>query len=79
VRPATQKVKGRSSASRTSVFRARLPIPVFAKFHAAHGVRSVALRDCSFPGVERVYRGSCKLVVKTKRARQRFSFKLDLY
>jgi hypothetical protein len=77
--PTTQKVKGRSNRGRTASFRAKLSIPVFAKLRSAHGIKSAAFRGCSLPGVDGVFKGSCKLVVKTKHARQKFSFKLVLY
>lgn len=77
--PSTQKVRGHSNGGRVASFRLRLTIPAFAKFRSAHGVKSVAFRGCSYPGVDAVFKGKCKMIVKTKRARQRFSFKLVLY
>ena len=77
--PSSQKVKGRSNASRTAVFRAKISVPVFAKLRSARGVKSVSLRGCSLRGADGVFKGNCRMVVKTKRPRQPFSFNLVLY
>lgn len=77
--PASKKVKGRSSARGTVTFRLRASLPVFLSARSAHGVRGIAVRGCAFSNVADVYRGNCKITVRTKRPGGRFSFKLLIY
>jgi hypothetical protein len=77
--PLTRKAKGRSSSRRTYVFRLKTGLPVFLRATKRKGVSSVSFRGCFFPGFRDVYTGTCRVVVKTKRARARFSFNLNVF
>jgi len=72
--PLTRKAKGRSSRNRTATFRLTTGLPVFLSVSKRKGVRSVSFRGCFLPGFRDVFTGTCRVVVKTKRARARFSF-----
>ena len=77
--PAARKVSGRSSRGRSYTLRVSAPLPVFMRARSTRGVRSVSVRGCRFDGFDDVYQGRCRVVVRTKRARARFSFRLVVY
>jgi hypothetical protein len=74
--PTTQKIKGRSGSDRTASGKLKLGFPVFLSARKAHGVAGIGVSGCGYRGVKDVYFGTCKVTVKTKRARQKFSFTL---
>jgi hypothetical protein len=77
--PVKRKLKGRSSASGVSVFTVRVALPVFLSAKNAKGVRKVSTSGCGYPGFDNVFEGTCRVVVKTTRARARFSFNLVVF
>jgi hypothetical protein len=74
-----RKLKGRSSRSATARFTLTTSLPVFVRATRTRGIRTVSLRGCAVRGIDGVFAGRCKGVVKTKRARQRFSFNLNVF
>ena len=75
--PKQQQVKSRSSSNGTATFSLRAgPIPVFISAKNRHGVDKVKVRGCHFENFSDVFKGRCRLEVRTFHARQRFSFKL---
>jgi hypothetical protein len=74
--PASRKVSGRSSRRGTATFKLRFTVPVFVEARNAHGIRSVRLQGCAYPGVTGVFSGTCRVVVKTKARAARYRFKL---
>jgi hypothetical protein len=78
-KPVTRKLKGRSSASGLRSFTVRVSLPVFLSAQKAKGVRSVKTSGCSYQGFPNVFAGKCRVVVRTTRARGRFSFNLVVF
>jgi hypothetical protein len=77
--PTTRKLKGRSSSSGVRTFRVRIGLPVFLSARKARGVRSVRTSGCNYQGFRNVFRGTCRVVVKTRKARSRFSLNLVVF
>jgi hypothetical protein len=74
--PTTRKLKGRSSSRGVKTFRVRIGLPVFLSARKARGVRSVRTSGCTYQGFRNVFEGTCRVVVRTKKARGRFSLNL---
>ncbi len=51
-------------------------VPVFLSFRKRKGIRSVKAVGCNFAGFRDVFAGKCRIRVKTKRPRGRYSFRL---
>jgi hypothetical protein len=77
--PTARRVTGRSSRRGTDTFRFRSTVPVFVEARNAHGVRSVRLYRCAYPGVTGAFHGTCRVVVKTKVAAARYRFRLVVF
>jgi hypothetical protein len=77
--PITRKLKGRSSSSGLSVFTVRVGLPVFLSARKAKGVRSVTTSGCRYQGFKNVFAGKCRVIVRTKTVRRRFSLNLIAY
>jgi hypothetical protein len=74
--PTTQKIKGRAGSNGRASGKLKLGFPVFLEARKTKGVAGIGVSGCSYRGVKDVYFGTCKVTVKTKRARQKFSFTL---
>ena len=78
-RPVVRRARGRSSRSGTAVFRFRSSVPVFVSARRKRGVRRISLRGCRYEDFRSVFAGSCRVVVRTKGRRARFSFELVIF
>jgi hypothetical protein len=76
--PDSQKVKGRGKRG-VANFTLSSNIPVFIAFRQRKGVRSIKVRGCNYEGFKDVYAGKCRVKVKTKRPRGRFSFRVVIF
>src|SRR3954469_16466574 len=61
--PSTRKVHGRG----TTAFRVRLSLPVFLAARNRHGVRSISTSGCAYRAFNNVFKGTCRVVVRTKK------------
>jgi hypothetical protein len=76
--PQAERVSGRARRG-VANFSVTTNIPVFLEFDKRRGVRSVKALGCNFEGFRDVFAGRCRVQVKTKRPRGRFSFRLIVY
>jgi hypothetical protein len=77
--PSSETVKGRTGASGTAVGKANFTVPVFVAARNRKGVKSFKVRGCNYQGFKDVFAGKCRIQVKTRRPRQKFSFKLRVF
>jgi hypothetical protein len=77
--PVAREISGRSSRRGRAARTVSFSIPVFVSARGAKGVRRIRLRGCSYEGFRNVFAGTCRLVVRAKKSRGRYSFRLVAY
>ena len=73
--PQARKVTGRARRGVDNL-SLTVNIPVFLSFRQKKGIRSVKALGCNFARFRDVFAGKCRIRVKTKRPRGRYSFRL---